>query len=373
MAGPATAPAGSRLLDCRPLQGEGQVPEALASRPSLSIVIPMYCEEDNVAPMIDGVHAGLRDYGGLWELICVDDGSTDATGARLVAAAAQRGAHVHVIRFARNHGQTAAMQAGIDAARGELIATLDGDLQNDPADIPRMVDELRARDLDLLQGRRVHRQDALIARKLPSRVANALIARLTGVSLHDYGCSLKIYRAALLHRIHLHGEMHRFIPVWAAMETSPARIGETEVRHRARVHGASKYGISRTFRVILDLLTVFFFLRYRARPGHFFGSIGLLLGALGGVAMVWLLVDKFVLGANIGNRPLLLGAILLLVFSIQFLTTGVLAEMLVRLPDARSAAPVMLDPATPHDAPAGTTDGWYHAPSAQGVSPRDAG
>ncbi|HEX7381217.1 MAG TPA: glycosyltransferase family 2 protein [Nevskiaceae bacterium] len=349
------------------------MPQAPSSCPSLSIVIPMYCEEDNVTPMVDSVHAGLQDYAGPWELICVDDGSTDATGARLLAAAARRGTHIHVIRFARNHGQTAAMQAGIDAARGELIATLDGDLQNDPADIPRMVDELQARDLDLLQGRRVHRQDALIARKLPSRVANALIARLTGVSLHDYGCSLKVYRTALIRRIHLHGEMHRFIPVWAAMETSPARIGETDVRHRARVHGTSKYGISRTFRVILDLLTVFFFLRYRARPGHFFGSIGLLLGAIGGAVMVWLLVDKFILGANIGNRPLLLTAILLLVFSIQFLTTGVLAEMLVRLPDARTSTPALLDPPPMPGAAIGSTDGWYHAsPVTGGTSSRDA-
>lgn len=306
----------------------------------------MYREADNVAPMLERVHQGLAAYRGPWELICVDDGSPDDTGARLVVAAADYGPHVRIIRFARNHGQTTAMQAGIDAARGDLIATLDGDLQNDPADLPRMVDELLARDLDLLTGFRVNRQDAWFSRKLPSRIANRLIGRVTGVRIRDYGCSLKVYRADVIKRVRLYGEMHRFIPVWAAMVTSPARVGETPVTHSARRHGHSKYGISRAFRVVLDLLTVFFFLRYRARPGHFFGSIGLVMGVLGGVAMTWLLVVKFLLGQNIGSRPLLLVAILLLVFSIQFLTTGVLAEMLSRIFYQHREGPVQLpDPA----------------------------
>lgn len=339
------------------------MPEKSLSRPSLSVVIPMYKEEENVAPMLAAVHAGLQDYGAPWELICVDDGSPDTTGAHLLAAAREYGPHVHVIRFARNQGQTGAMQAGIDAARGTVIATLDGDLQNDPADIPRMVDELRARDLDLLQGRRTHRQDAVISRKLPSRIANRLIAKVTGVALHDYGCSLKVYRADIIKRVRLYGEMHRFIPVWAAMVTAPARIGETDVNHRAREFGSSKYGISRTFRVILDLLTVFFFLRYRKRPGHFFGSIGLALGALGGLAMAWLLFDKFLLDEDIGNRPLLLVAILLLVFSIQFLTTGVVAEMLVRIFDQQREKPALIGDDTTAAPEAPTMDtGWCVAP-----------
>ncbi|MDE2149173.1 MAG: glycosyltransferase family 2 protein [Gammaproteobacteria bacterium] len=291
----------------------------------------MYREADNAAPMLERVHAGLAGYGGRWELICIDDGSADATGLELLAGARRWGPHVRIIRFARNQGQTTAMQAGIDAARGELIATLDGDLQNDPADIPRMVDELLQRDLDLLTGYRANRQDAWMSRKLPSKIANRLIGRVTGVRIRDYGCSLKVYRATVIKQVRLYGEMHRFIPVWAAMVTSPARIGETAVAHNARRFGKSKYGISRAFRVILDLLTVFFFLRYRARPGHFFGSIGLAMGFLGGAAMAWLLWVKFVLGDDIGNRPLLMAAILLLVFSIQFLTTGVLAEMLTRI------------------------------------------
>ncbi|MDR3415783.1 MAG: glycosyltransferase family 2 protein [Nevskia sp.] len=302
-----------------------------ATAPSLSIVIPMYREQDSVAPMLARVHEGLAAYPGPWELICVDDGSLDETGRRLLEQAQHYGPHVRVIRFARNHGQTMAMQAGIDAARGEVIATLDGDLQNDPADIPRMVEEMVARDLDLLAGYRANRQDAWLSRKLPSKLANRLIARVTGVKIRDYGCSLKIYRARVIKEVRLYGEMHRFIPVWAAMVTAPQRIGETAVSHNARQFGESKYGISRTFRVILDLLTVFFFLRFRARPGHFFGSIGLVFGALGGAAMLYLAVVKFVLGQSIGNRPLFLIAVLLLVFSIQFLTTGVLAEMMSRI------------------------------------------
>lgn len=298
--------------------------------PSLSVVIPMYEEADNVTPMLARVHEGLADYGGPWELICVDDGSRDGTGERLREVVADYGPHVRIIRLRRNFGQTAAMQAGLDAARGELIATLDGDLQNDPADIPRLVEELMSRDLDLLQGWRRERQDGLLLRKVPSRIANRLIAKVTGVMLHDYGCSLKVYRADVIKRVRLFGEMHRFIPVWAAGVTDPQRIGETVVAHEARRFGRSKYGLSRTFRVLLDLLAAFFFLRYRARPGHFFGSIGMVFGLVGTVIMGHLLVVKFGLGEDIGDRPLLFVGILFLVAAIQFLTTGVLAELLSR-------------------------------------------
>jgi len=299
-------------------------------RPSLSVVIPLYQEAESVAPLLARVHEGLAAYGGPWELICVDDGSRDGTGRRLQELAQGYGDHVRVIRLGRNFGQTAAMQAGFDAARGELIASLDGDLQNDPVDIPRLVGELLERDLDLLQGWRRDRKDALLLRKIPSRLANRLIARVTGVRLHDYGCSLKVYRAAVLKRIALFGEMHRFIPVWVAGVTDPQRIGESEVTHAPRRFGSSKYGISRTFRVLLDLLAAFFFLRFGARPGHFFGAIGIALGGVGSLLMTHLLVVKFVLGEPIGTRPLLFVSILLLVASLQFLTTGVLAEMLTR-------------------------------------------
>jgi cellulose synthase/poly-beta-1,6-N-acetylglucosamine synthase-like glycosyltransferase len=169
-----------------------------ASILSLSVVIPMYCEQDNVKPMLEGVHRGLADYPGPWELIVVDDGSTDETGLRLIAEAQNYGPHVRVLRFARNHGQTAAMQAGIDAARGDVLATLDGDLQNDPADIPRLVREMIEGDLDLLAGKRTNRQDALFSRKIPSKIANSIIGRVTGVRITDYGCSLKVYRASII-------------------------------------------------------------------------------------------------------------------------------------------------------------------------------
>ncbi len=309
---------------------ESQSPFHPVSERSLSVIIPLYQEAENVAPMVERVHQGLAGYPYPWELILVDDGSCDATPQRLAQAARHHGEHVRVIRFRRNFGQTAAMQAGFDAARGALIATLDGDLQNDPADIPRLLDELLERDLDLLQGWRQRRQDALIIRKIPSRIANRLIGKVTGVRLHDYGCSLKVYRAEVIKEVRLYGEMHRFIPVWVASVTSPARIGESVVSHQARQFGESKYGISRTFRVLLDLLAAFFFLRFGGRPGHFFGSIGLGFGALGSLLMAHLLMVKFVFGANIGQRPLLFIAILLLVASVQLLTTGVLAEMLAR-------------------------------------------
>lgn len=303
--------------------------DAHITKPSLSIVVPLYQERDNVHALLDRIDAAMAAYPGPWELIPVDDGSTDGTPQLLLDEAKARGAHVRVVQLRRNFGQTAAMQAGIDAARGELLVTMDGDLQNDPADIPRLVDELLARDLDLLQGWRRRRQDNWL-RRFPSRLANRLIARVTGVKLSDYGCSLKVYRAEVIKQIRLFGEMHRFIPVWVASVTSPARIGETEVLHHARTQGKSKYGISRTFRVVLDLLAVFFFLNYRSRPGHFFGSIGLALGFVSGLMMSYLAVVKFALGEDIGQRPLFLIAILLAVASLQFLTTGVLAEMVSR-------------------------------------------
>ncbi len=334
-------------------QASPYLEQALAGH-SLSVVVPMYKEEDNAALLLERMHQALASLPCPWELICVDDGSPDQTVERLRAAATQYGDHVRVLELSRNFGQTAAMQAGIDAARGTLIATLDGDLQNDPADIPAMLEKLLQEDLDLLQGWRKNRQDALVMRKIPSRIANRLIGKVTGVRLHDYGCSLKVYRARVLKQVRLYGEMHRFIPVWVASITDPRRIGEMEVRHAARQHGESKYGISRTFRVILDLLAVFFFLRFRARPGHFFGSIGLSLGAIGSLLMGWLAWVKFVLGEDIGNRPLLLIAVVCLLASLQFLTTGLLAEILVRVfYESRGTTAYTLKPAEETEA------GWH--------------
>lgn len=297
---------------------------------SLSVVVPFFNEEANIAPFMQEIHHALADYPGKWEIIAVDDGSRDQTAKALDQAADQYGSHVYVIHFARNFGQTAAMQAGIDAARGELIATLDGDLQNDPADIPLLIATLHRRDLDMISGWRKDRQDAAIRRKLPSRIANWLIRRYTGVHVHDYGCSLKVYRAWAIKQVYLMGEMHRFIPAWVACVTAPERIGDMPVNHRPRQFGTSKYGLSRTVRVLLDLLAVFFFMRFSRRPGHFFGSIGLFLGTLGGFILTYLLGVKLVLGDDIGGRPLLLLGILLVLASLQLITTGVLAEVLTR-------------------------------------------
>ena len=306
-----------------------------AQRPSdtphyLSIVIPMYNEEDSVLPMAEQVHDALTGYPHPWELILVNDGSSDVTERRMIEASAQFGRHVRVVTLQRNFGQTAAMQAGIDSTRGDVIATLDGDLQNDPHDIPRMVARLLDEDLDLVAGWRAARQDKWWSRRLPSLAANRLIGRITGVRLHDYGCTLKVFRTDVLKGVRLYGEMHRFIPAWLAANTSPSRIKEEVVTHHPRRYGSSKYGMSRALRVLLDLLSVYFFMRFRSRPGHFFGRIGLVFGALGAAALGYLFIVKVFFGEDIGTRPLLLVGVLFVVMSIQFLTTGVLSELIAR-------------------------------------------
>jgi glycosyltransferase involved in cell wall biosynthesis len=296
----------------------------------LSIVIPLYNEIENITPLLDSVHNALATYSFPWELILVDDGSRDGTDHVLLTQAGQYGEHVRILLLQRNFGQTAAMQAGLDAARGDIIVTLDGDLQNDPADIPNLVNYLLSHELDLVAGWRKKRQDNLWLRKIPSQVANRLIAAITGVYLHDYGCSLKVYRGSVIKNVRLYGEMHRFIPAWVALFTAPHRIQEQVVNHRARQFGESKYGISRTFRVLIDLLSVYFFLRFLARPGHFFGSIGLFFGGLGTLALSYLLILKVIFAQDIGTRPLFMTGILLLLMGVQFLTTGVLSELISR-------------------------------------------
>lgn len=296
----------------------------------LSVVIPVFNEEDSIQPLITRVRDALTNFPSPWELILVDDGSTDRTLVNARKALSDPGIDLKIVELQKNFGQTAAMQAGIDAAAGRLIATLDGDLQNDPADIPEMVTAIEERQLDLLVGWRKNRQDGLFLRKIPSWCANRLIGKITGVRLHDYGCSLKVYRASIIKQVKLMGEMHRFIPAWVAGVVPSSRIGEMPVTHHARQHGQSKYGISRTFRVILDLLSVLFFMRYKARPGHFFGSIGLAAGALSGLILLYLGFDKFVLGNDIGTRPMLIVGVMLFLSSVQLITTGILAEMMAR-------------------------------------------
>ncbi|MDB4021634.1 glycosyltransferase family 2 protein [Litorivicinus sp.] len=297
--------------------------------PRLSVVVPLYKEEDNVEQLIDELHNALSRYSGEFELILVDDGSTDLTRERLLAARTNQGNHIRVLSHRRNLGQTQAMQTGLQAARGSIIAFMDGDLQNDPADIPNMVAKLNEEGLDLLCGWRKNRQDSL-DRTLPSRIANWLIGQVSGVTLHDYGCSLKVGRREVLEGLDLRGEMHRFIPLWVASLTHPSRISEIPVNHRARISGTSKYGISRTPRVILDLLAAWFFLRFRERPGHFFGVAGLITGGLGCISLTYLFALKL-FGADIANRPLLITGVLLALVGLQLITTGLVAEMLTRL------------------------------------------
>ncbi|NTF06948.1 glycosyltransferase family 2 protein [Agrobacterium rubi] len=299
----------------------------------LSLVVPIFNEQESIVPLIERVIEAMADYAPSWELILVDDGSTDATiaNAKDFLQRTDLRLELKIVALQRNFGQTAAMQAGIDTARGRLIATLDGDLQNDPKDIPMLVSELERRELDLLVGWRKNRQDGLVLRKIPSWIANRLIGKITGVRLHDYGCSLKIYRSSIIKQVKLMGEMHRFIPAWVAGVVPSTRIGEMPVTHHARQFGASKYGLSRTFRVILDLLSVMFFMRYKARPGHFFGSLGLGVGALASIILTYLFIDKFILGNDIGTRPMLMVGVVLLLSSVQLITTGILAEMIARL------------------------------------------
>ncbi len=321
----------------------------------LSIVVPMYNEVDNVEPFVTAVHEALAHYPFEWELIIANDGSRDGTREALDEQVKRRGPHVRPVHLWRNFRQTAAMQAGIDAARGDVIVTLDGDLQNDPQDIPALVEKLLVDDLDLVAGWRQNRQDGFILRKIPSKIANRLIRRITELEFQDLGCSLKAYRTSVLRRVRLYGEMHRFIPAWMATVTSPARMSEVPVRHHARTRGESKYGISRTLRVVLDLLAVNFFLRFAGRPGHFFGGMGLGIGMIGGLILSYLLALKLT-GESIGGRPLMWLGFFCVIGGLQFLTTGVLAELLIRIYyDRGESAPYHTTngPALPE------SDGWH--------------
>ena len=293
--------------------------------PELSIVVPLYNEAESLPPLVKQLLASLRPLGRSFELVLVDDGSSDDTAAVLRHLAAQTPELVAVL-LRRNYGQTPAMSAGFDASRGALIVTLDGDLQNDPADIPLLLERLE-QGYDLVSGWRHQRQDPAMSRKLPSRVANRLIARVTGVRLHDYGCSLKAYRRELVEDMNLYGELHRFLPALAFIEG--ARISEVKVNHRARSFGSSKYGIDRTFRVLMDLLTVWFMKRFLTRPMYVFGFGGLLSVALGLVLSLYLLGLKLQ-GFDIGSRPLLLVAVLALICGVQLFCFGLLAELQMR-------------------------------------------
>ena len=289
----------------------------------LSIVIPIRNEAPNIPRLHAELTAVLSRLARPYEIIAIDDGSTDESFDELVRCQ-QSDAHLRIVRFRRNFGQTAAFAAGFDHARGRVIVTTDGDLQNEPADIPRMLEELE-RGFDIVCGWRKDRKDPFLSRRLPSMLANALISVSTGVKLHDYGCSLKIFRAEVVKPLKLYGEMHRFLPAIAS--EVGVRISEVVVNHRPRQHGESNYGISRALRVILDLITVKFLLSYSTRPLQMFGLVGIVMGMLGGVILAWLTYTKFVGHQGIGDRPLLLFGILLVFTGVQLLTLGLLAEL----------------------------------------------
>jgi len=292
----------------------------------LSIVIPVYNEEENVEPLIVEVEAALAGLGKSYEIVIVDDGSKDATFAKLKSIH-RRLAQLKVVRLKRNFGQTAALAAGLAQARGNVVILMDGDAQNDPADIPALLRKLDEGN-DLVAGWRHNRQDPFLNRRLPSMIANRLISFTTHVKLHDYGCTLKAMRQDVAKNLRLYGEMHRFIP--AIAYERGARIAELKVNHRPRLRGTSKYGITRTLRVVLDLLTVKFLSSYSTRPSHVFGPIGLGSGLLGFAIGLYLTAQKLFYGQAIGGRPLLLLAILLIFIGFQFITMGLLGEMLAR-------------------------------------------
>ncbi len=298
-----------------------------APRPDLSVVVPLYNEEGSLPHLIEQLLQALRPLGRSFELVLVDDGSRDGTAAVLRDRASQVPELVAVL-LRRNYGQTAAMAAGFDASRGAILVTLDGDLQNDPSDIPLLLRQLEESNLDLVSGWRHQRQDNAVSRLLPSLLANRLIAAVTGVRLHDYGCSLKAYRREVVADMNLYGELHRFLPALAFIEG--ARIGEVKVQHHPRRHGQSKYGIDRTFRVLMDLLTVWFMKRFLTRPMHVFGLAGLLSLAVGLLTGLWLVGEKLLLGTDIGERPLLLLAVLAILGGVQLFSFGLLAELQMR-------------------------------------------
>lgn len=298
----------------------------MESNVELSIVVPVYNEEDNVEALYTAIRDTLLSMGCSFEIIMVDDGSSDGSYGLLTRLAAQDAA-LKVIRFRRNFGQTAAMSAGFDCAKGDIIIPMDGDLQNDPADIPRMIAKIHE-GYDVVSGWRRDRKDTFITRKIPSLLANAIISRLTGVHLHDYGCTLKAYRREVLDGINLYGEMHRFVPALASQ--FGAKVTEVPVNHFPRLHGVSKYGISRTLRVILDLMTVKFLMAYSTKPIQLFGKWGIytILAGLGSGAMT--VYMKLFEHLSMNRNPLLILSGFLLFMGVQFIVMGLLGELNAR-------------------------------------------
>ncbi len=292
------------------------------NQPLLSVVITVYNEEDNIQPLLEATYAALSgiDY----EVILVEDGSTDRTVAEVKKYANTR---TKLVIFNRNYGQTTALAAGIDQATGQYIATMDGDLQNDPTDLPGMLQKAIDEEWDVVAGRRANRKDGFVLRKIPSKIANWIIRNSTNVHLKDYGCTLRVYKADIAQNMGLYGELHRFIPVLAKQQG--AKMTEVDVKHHPRIHGTSKYGLSRTFKVMADLILMLFFQKYFQRPIHLFGGLGLLAFLLGGMINVYLLVLK-IMGEDIWGRPILILGFMLILGGIQLITTGIISEIIVR-------------------------------------------
>ncbi len=292
----------------------------------ISVVIPAYNEEENLPVLYERLKAVLDKLEGDYEILFVDDGSTDGS-FEVLRDLARRDGKVRVIRFRRNYGQTAAMYAGFEHATGDVIVTMDADLQNDPEDIPRLLRKLEE-GYDIVSGWRKDRKDPFLSRKLPSKIANWIISKVTGVELHDYGCTLKAYRSEIAKRYRLYGDMHRFLPALA--RRFGAKVTEIPVRHHPRLYGRSKYGIGRTVRVILDIFLVKFLNEYITKPLYVFGGMGFLLLTAGILIELYLTLLKIFTGADIGGRPLLLLGVLLILAGIQLLSTGIIAELIVR-------------------------------------------
>ncbi|MCA1849619.1 MAG: glycosyltransferase family 2 protein [Acidobacteria bacterium] len=320
-------------------QRTGAVAESAAAdggvRPEISVFLPVLNEEPNLRPLHEKLDAALSTLSRTAEIIYVDDGSTDGSldVLREIAALDRR---VRIVSLRRNYGQTAAMAAGIDAARGIILIPMDADLQNDPADIGRLLDKLEE-GYDVVSGWRKERQDKMVTRKIPSAIANWLISLIGGVKLHDYGCSLKAYRREFLKDVRLYGEMHRFIPIYASWVG--ARVTEIPVRHHARTMGKSKYGLSRTFKVMLDLMTIKFMASYHTKPIYAFGMFGMLAFAISVVAAVWAVVRK-IQGESFIRTPLPIFAVVMFAVGVQFILMGLLAEMLVRTYHESQAKPI---------------------------------
>lgn len=288
----------------------------------LSVIVTVFNEEENVVPLIQKIKTALKDIE--YELIYVDDGSTDRTLKTLRQELYKR---LVIVEFRRNYGQSAALMAGIDVAQGEFIATMDGDLQNDPDDLPKMLALAEEEELDMVAGERANRQDGMFLRKIPSWIANYIIRTSSGVHLRDYGCAIRVMRGEVAKDLGLYGELHRFIPVLVSLETS--RIQQIPVKHHARQFGQSKYGLGRTFKVVSDLLLMLFFKRYLARPMHLFGNSGIIMFLVGILINLYLLGLK-IMGQDIWGKPLMILGMLLILGGIQFITIGIVVEIQVR-------------------------------------------